>query len=135
MNQNSGTSRGVRFSHDVLNVLLYCLLGNLERIGNLFVGPSLSEMFDDFLLSAGQLEAVTRMVCIQRFSSSQFLHGHDKSGVLDAASVRETESAQKDRLTRIPRNTLQFELLPVFSFGSNVEGLDDFSAQLCESCR
>ncbi len=42
VNEDSGSGRGVGLSHDVFDVFFYSLFGNLQNVGNFFVGPAVS---------------------------------------------------------------------------------------------
>ena len=56
-------------------------------------------------------------------------------GVSSATSVRKAESSKENRLVWVSHNTFQLELLPVFCFGADMQGLDNFAAQLSEDRR
>ena len=55
--------------------------------------------------------------------------------MLHPASVWQPEPPQQDWLFRITCHTLDFELFPILRFSSDMESLDDFSAELCQCCR
>jgi len=53
VNEDSCPSRGISFSHDVLNVFFHGLFGNLKGVRDLFVGPPLCQVFNDGLFAIG----------------------------------------------------------------------------------
>ncbi len=51
VNEDSGPSRGIGFSHDVFDVFFHGLFGNLKGVRDLFVGPPLCQVLNDGLFA------------------------------------------------------------------------------------
>ena len=51
VNEDSGPGRRVGFPHDVFNVFLDSLFSDLKSVCDLFVRPSLSQMFNNGLFA------------------------------------------------------------------------------------
>ena len=53
MNEDSCPGGGIGFSHDVFDVFLHGLFGNLKGVRDLLVGPPLCQVLNDGLFAIG----------------------------------------------------------------------------------
>jgi hypothetical protein len=68
MHEDSSSSGGIGFSHNVLDVLFHGLFSNLKGVCNLFIGPSLCQVFNDGLFAIRQLKLFSGLIGIQLLS-------------------------------------------------------------------
>lgn len=133
LDEDASSGSRSRLSHDVFDVFFNCLFRDEEGVGYFFVGPPLSQIFHNGLLSIGQLKFLSGMVGIEILSSPKLFHRDNKACVLDPATIRKAKPTKEDGLVGISTYTFKLKLLPVFCFSANVECLDDFSAEFGES--
>ena len=69
MNEDSSSSGGIGFSHDVLDVLFHGLFSNLKGVCYLFIGPSLCQVLNDGLFAIGQLKLFSGLIGVELLSS------------------------------------------------------------------
>jgi len=122
-----------RFSHNVFDVFFDRLLCNEEGICYLFIRPAFGQMFYNGLFPIGKLEFFSGMVCIEILSSSKLFHSDNQASMFNSTTIGKTEAAKEDWLVGISAYSLELKLLPVFCFSPNMERLDNFSTEFCES--
>jgi len=68
VNEDPCPSRGISFSHDVLDVFFHGLFSNLKGIRDLFVRPPLGQVLNNGLFAVGQLKLFLSLIGIELLS-------------------------------------------------------------------
>ena len=73
LNEDTGPGGGVGLAHDVFNVFLDGLFGDLKRIRNFLVCPPFGQMLDHRLFTIGQRELFLGLIRVQLLPATEFL--------------------------------------------------------------